>query len=60
MHERDCRFVVGPRVGPRKRLAEKGILFPFFNIYIGDNHSHKKERLEIHGISRSRTGRSIR
>ena len=56
MHERDCRFFVA-RIG---RLAEKGIQYSLFCLYIGDNHSHKKEPHQAHGISRSRTTRSIR
>ena len=56
MHERDCRFFVA-RIG---RLAEKGIQYSLFCLYIGDNHSHKKEFPLSHGLSRSRTSRSIR
>jgi hypothetical protein len=56
MHERDCRFFVSQAKG----LAEKGILFSLFGLYIGDNHSHKKESLPAHGLSRTRTFGSIR
>jgi hypothetical protein len=56
MHERDCRFFVS-RVD---RLAEKGIPYSLFCLYIGDNHSHKKESPPTHGLSSSRTARSIR
>jgi hypothetical protein len=56
MHERDCRFF--RRAG--EGLAEKGIQYSLFGLYIGDNQSQTKERIPTHGISRSRTSRSIR
>ncbi len=52
MHERDCRF--------SSLHCGKGILYSLFQLYIGDNHSHKKELPTTHGLSRSRTSRSIR
>jgi hypothetical protein len=45
MYERDCRFSSHELHGLHglNALAEKGILDSLFCLYIGDNHSHKKE-----------------
>jgi hypothetical protein len=42
MYERGCRFFVSRA----NALAEKGILFSLFKLYIGDNHTHKRESLD--------------
>ena len=42
MHERDCRFS-SYESHELNALAEKGIPYSLFWLYIGDNHSHKKE-----------------